>query len=159
MHVLMVRRDTKRGRNAKCAANEDETLLHVFDYDNITYQAVGVVKAARFGFFLVRVRTNMDPNKWVIFAYDRAPAHRDSAIPPALYVQSLCFPHPPTPYVQSLCFTPPPNTSTSWNRYKSRLKATIKADISYPEIYRRKCNEAKAPGIPLGELEFNNCSP
>ena len=30
----------------------------------------------------------MDPNKWVIFAYDREPAHGDSAIPPALYVQS-----------------------------------------------------------------------
>ena len=59
------------------------------------YQAFGVLKAARFGFFLVRARTNMDPNKWVIFAYDGVPAHGDSATPLALYVQSLCFPTPP----------------------------------------------------------------
>ena len=88
------------------------------------------MNAARFGFFLVRSSTNMDPKEWVIFAYDRVPAHRDSAIPPAPYVQSLCFP------------TPNPPLLTLWNRYKSRLKATIKADISRPEIYR--CNEAKA---------------
>ena len=88
------------------------------------YQAFGVLKAARFGFFLVRARTNMDPNKWVIFAYDGVPAHGDSVTPLALYVQSLCFPTPPPPY-----------PSTSWNRYKSRLKATIKADIFRPEIY------------------------
>ena len=61
------------------------------------YQAFGVLKAARFGFFLVRARTNMDPNKWMIFAYDGVPAHGDSATPLALYVQSLCFPTPPPP--------------------------------------------------------------
>ena len=79
----MVGHDRERGRNAKCAANEDETWLYVYDYGNITYQAVGVMKAVRFGFFLVRARTNMDPNKWVIFAYDRVPAYCVSAIPPA----------------------------------------------------------------------------
>ena len=104
------------------------------------------MKAARFSFFLVRARTNMDPNKWVIFAYDRVPAHGDSAIPLALYEETFCFPTP----------TPPPPLSTSWNRYRSRLKAKIKADISRPEIYRR--NEAKALEIPLGEFEHNNCS-
>ena len=51
---------------------------------------------------------------------------------------------------------PPPPLSTSWNRYKSHLKATIKADISRPEKYRH--NEAKALGIPLDEFEHNNCS-
>ena len=56
------------------------------------YQAFGVLKAARFGFFLVRARTNMDPNKWVIFAY--VPSHGDSATPLSLCVQSLCFPAP-----------------------------------------------------------------
>ena len=83
VHVFMVGHDRERGRNAKCAANEDETWLYVYDYGNITYQAVGVMKAVRFGFFLVRARTNMDPNKWVIFAYDRVPAYCVSAIPPA----------------------------------------------------------------------------
>ena len=61
------------------------------------YQAFGLLKAARFGFFLVRSRTNVDPSKWVIFTYDGVPAHGDLATPLALYVQSLCFPNPPPP--------------------------------------------------------------
>ena len=72
------------------------------------YQAFGVLKAARFGFFLVRARTNMGPNKWVIFAYDGVPAHGDSATPLAPYVQSLCFPTPPppTPHTHTHTHTP-----------------------------------------------------
>ena len=49
VHIFMVGHDRERGRNAKCAANEDETWLYVYDYGNITYQAVGVMKAVRFG--------------------------------------------------------------------------------------------------------------
>ena len=64
----MVGQDRERGCNAKCAANEDETRLHLHDHGNITYQAAGVMKPAHFGFFLVRARINMDPNKCVIFA-------------------------------------------------------------------------------------------
>ena len=94
------------------------------------YQAFGVLKAARFGFFLVRARTNMGPNKWVIFAYDGVPAHGDSATPLAPYVQSLYFPTPP----------PPPHTHTprchgTGNRYKSRLKALNQGRHFRPEIY------------------------
>ena len=130
----------RQGEGA-CAANKDETWLHVYDYGNITYQAVGVMKAVRFAFFLVRARTNMDPNKWVIFPYDRVPTCHVLAILP-------------TPQVQSLCF--PILLSTSWNMYKNCLKAMIKADISHPEIYGS--NEAKVLGIPPGEFEHNNCS-
>ena len=83
----------------------------------------------------------LSSNKWVIFAYDRVPAHRDSAIHPAQYVQSWCL---PTPLLTSL------------NKYKSGLKATIKVDISRQEVYRP--NEAKALEIPLTEFEHNNCS-
>ena len=87
VHVFMVGHDRERGRNSKCAVNEDETWLHVYDHGNIIYQAVGVMNAVRFSFFLVGARTNMDPNKWVIFVSDKVPAHRDSAIP-APYVQT-----------------------------------------------------------------------
>ena len=83
----------------------------------------------------------MDPNKWVIFAYDRVPAHRFSAIR-APYVPSVCFlTLPPLDNVEQVC--------------KSRLKATIRADTSRPESYKR--NEAKGLGIPLEEFEHNNC--
>ena len=85
LHVFMVGRDRERGCNAKCAANEDDAWLHVYDHGNITYQAVGVMKAARFGFFLVRTRTNMDLNKLVIFA------HQQCASPPR-------FGHSPPPH-------------------------------------------------------------
>ena len=79
----MVGHNKEREHNGKCAANEDETWLHVYDYGNVTYQVVGAMKAARFGFFLVWARTNMDPNKSVIFEYDRVPTYRVSATPPA----------------------------------------------------------------------------
>ena len=95
-----------------------------------------------FGYFLARARTNiMDPDEWMIFANDGVPAYRDPAIA-APYVHSLCF--PPLDFVE---------------RVLSCLKATIKADFSDPEIQRRMDSrkEAKAPGIPLGEFEHNNC--
>ena len=65
--------------------------------------------------------------------------HRDLAIP-ASYVHSICSP-----------------LSTMWNRYilhVSRLKATMKADISRPEIQRcmDNRNETKALKIPIGEF-------
>jgi len=67
--------------------------------------------------------------------------HRDLAIP-ASYVHLICSPPPP---------------STMWNRYilhVSRLKATMKADISRPEIQRcmDNRNEAKALKTPIGEF-------
>ena len=83
----------------------------------------------------------MDPDEWVIFAYDGVPAHRDPAIP--------------VPSVHNLCFPP----LDIVERVLSCLKATTKADFSHPEIQRRMDSrkEAKAPGIPLGEFEHNNC--
>ena len=71
------------------------------DHGNITYQsaAVGIMNARRFSYFLAQARTDMDPDKWVIFAYDGVTAYQDPALP--------------TPYIQSLCSPP----STLWNRY------------------------------------------
>ena len=70
----------------------------------------------------------MDPDKWVIFAYEGVTAYQDPALP-APYIQSLCS--PPLDIVEKVL---------------SRLKVTIKADISCPEIQRGidNRNEAKA---------------
>ena len=90
------------------------------------------MKAARFGFFLARARTNMQPNKWVIFTYD-------SANPPR-------FGHSPRPYASQ------PPSGHRGTGLKKRLKATIKVDVSRPEIYRR--NEAKATkGVRTQQLQ------
>ena len=78
VHVFMVGRDRERGHKAKCATKEDETI----------YQAVGLMKAAHL--FLCGTSKDkygyMDPNKWLIFAYDTVLTHRDLAIPPTPYV-------------------------------------------------------------------------
>ena len=43
VHVFMVGHDWERRRNAKGAANKDETLLHVYDHGNITYHANNLI--------------------------------------------------------------------------------------------------------------------
>ena len=101
---------------------------------------------ARFGFFQVRARTSMDLNKWVIFAYDRVPARDFGLSRPIRTVLMLPNPSP----------TPSSPRDIEEKVCKSHLKATIKADISRSETYRR--NEAKALDIPLEEFEHNNCS-
>ena len=62
---------------------------------------------------------------------------------------------PPLPHYSHLPF---PSTSLNRGTVLSSLKATIKADISRPEIERRldNRNKAKAKGIPLGKFEHNN---
>ena len=56
------------------------------------------MKAVRFGFFLVRAGTHMDPNKWMIFAYDRVPAHRGPYPPPLPPIRkNLMLPNPYPP--------------------------------------------------------------
>ena len=64
----------------------------------------------------------MQPNKWVIFTYD-------SASPPR-------FGHSPRPYAsQPPLMLPNPPLDILEQDLKKRLKATIKVDISRPEIY------------------------
>ena len=138
----MVGRDWERGHTARCAANEEETWLRPWQYHLWMFfsAAPGVMNAARFATSW-HGRNIMDPDEWVISAYDGVPAHRDPAIP--------------VPYVHNLCFPP----LDIVERVLSCLKATTKADFSHPEIQRRMDSrkEAKAPGIPLGEFEHNNC--
>ena len=78
-----------------------------------------------FGDFLARTRTNMDPNEWVILAYDGVPAHRD--------LRAHSFP------IRTQIMLP------------LDIVATIKTDISCPEIQRcmDNRNEAKALKISL----------
>ena len=83
--------------------------------------AAGIMNARHFCCFLAR--TDMDPNKWVIFVYEGVTAYQDPALP-APYIQSLCSPHPLNIVEQVL----------------SRLKVTIKADISHPKIQRHMDN-------------------
>ena len=100
--------------------------------------------------------TNMDPDECVIFAYDGVPAYRDPVIS-SPYVQSLCLPAPP-PLPPHYSHLPFPLTSLSRGTVLSRLKDTIKAEISRPQIQKRldNRNKSKAQGIPLGEFEHNS---
>ena len=84
-----------------------------------------------FGNFLARARTNMDPEEWVIFGYD-------SAAPPRSGHSRL---------IRTQYMLPPLDNV-------SRLKATMKAHISRPEIQRcmDNRNETKALKIPIGEF-------
>ena len=73
----------------------------------------------------------MDPNKSVVFAYDRVPAHLDLAIP--------------APYVHSLCFPP---------RHRSKVFKLSGSDIKGRHLESRNLqmynrNEGKALAIPL----------
>ena len=53
--------------------------------------AASIVNARRFSYFLAWARTDMDPDKLVIFAYEGVTAYQDPALP-APYIQSLCSP-------------------------------------------------------------------
>ena len=61
----------------------------------------------------------------------------------------------PPPHYSHLPF---PLTSLNRGTVLSRLKDTIKAEISRPEIQKRldNRNKPKAQGIPLGEFEHNS---
>ena len=73
------------------------------------------------------------------------------SFPPHMYT-AYAYPPPHYPH--------PPFPITSLNRgiVLSRLKDTIKAEISRPEIQKRldNRNKSKAQGIPLGEFEHNS---
>ena len=93
--------------------------------------AAGIMNARRFSYLLAWARTDMDPDKWVIFAYEGMTAYQDPALP-APYIQSLCSPPPPLDIVEKVL---------------SRLKVTIKADILCPEIQRRIDNRNEAEAL------------
>ena len=111
VHVFMVGRDRERERNAKWAANEDETWLyvHVWPWQHHLRSCW----CNEFCAFQFLPSTGKDKYR-------------------SEQVSDLCV----------------------WQ--SASPKATIKADISRPENYRR--NEAKALDIPLEEFEHNNCS-
>ena len=97
LRVFVVGRDRERGRNAKCVTIKDKTWLHVYDHA-WQYHLSSCwcnLKLHISSFFLVRARTNMDPNKWVIFALNSVPAHRSSAIAPCPKRTKLMLPNPP----------------------------------------------------------------
>ena len=101
---------------------------------------VGGMNAVRFNNFLAQARTNLDPDKSVIFVYDGAPAHKNLAIPAPNTELKMLPPYSPFLNIVEQAI--------------SCLKAAIKADISRPEIQRQMDNrdEARAQGIPLGEF-------
>ena len=72
------------------------------------------------------------------------------SFPPHMY-RAYAYP----PHYSHLPF---PFTSLNRGTVLSRLKDTIKAEISRPEIQKRldNRNESKAQGIPLGEFEHNS---
>ena len=102
--------------------------------------AVGGMNAACFDDFLAQARSNLDPDESVIFVYDRAPAYRNLAIPAPKTELKMLPPY--SPFLNII------------EQAISCLKAAIKADISRPEIQRRKDNraEARARRIPLAEF-------
>ena len=93
----------------------------------------------------------MDTDEFVIFAYDSLP--RSCHFLPICAELILTRPSPPL-----FSHLPFPLTSLNRGTVLSRLKDTIKADISRPEIQRRldNRNESKAQGIPVGEFEHNS---
>ena len=100
---------------------------------------LGGMNAQRFNDFLQQARHNLDPNEHVIFIYDGAPAHRNSANPgPNSELKML---PPNSPFLNIV------------DQAVSSLKAAIKADISRPEIQERMNdrNEARRQGIALGD--------
>ena len=111
VHVFVVGRDRERGvtPSVRPTRTRPPIKLLVYSNESCAFRFLPGTGKDKYGY--------MDPNKWVIFAYDRVPTHRDSVIPPA-----PCFPTPP-----------PPSLSTSCNKKRSRLKATNKVDISRPE--------------------------
>ena len=101
---------------------------------------VGGMNAARFDNFLTQARTNLDPEESVIFAYDRAPAHRNPTVPAPNTELKMLPPYSPFLNIVEQAI--------------SCLKAAIKADISRPKIQRRMDDrdEARVRGIPLEEF-------
>ena len=102
---------------------------------------VGGMNAARFDNFLTQARTNLDPEEFVIFVYDGAPAHRNPTVPPPPNTELKMLPQ----------YRPFLNTV---EQAISCLKAAIKANSSRPEIQRLmdERDEAGVRGIPLGEF-------
>ena len=101
---------------------------------------VGGMNAARFNNFLTQARTNLDPEESVISVYD---GHRPPETLPFLSQTWTWKKLPPySPFLNIM------------EQAISRLKATIKADISRPKIQRHVDDrgEARVRGIPLGEF-------
>ena len=101
---------------------------------------LGGTNAVWFSDFLVQARLNLDPNETVIFLYEGARAHNNPGDPGA------------NAELEKL-----PAYSLFLNIVEqaiSALKATIKTDISRPEVQARMANgdEAIASGILLGEF-------
>ena len=96
------------------------------------------LNAQSFDDFLAQTSLTLDPDEHVIFVYDGAPAHNNPAIPgPITELKKL---PPYSPFLNIV------------EQAISALKATIKADISRPEIQEQMNNreEARSQGIALG---------
>ena len=101
---------------------------------------IGGMNAPRFNDFLAQTRQNLDPDEEVVFIYDGAPAHRNTAIPAANTELEMLPPYSPFLNIVEQAI--------------SSLKAAIKGDVSRPEIQARMDDreEARRLGIPLGEM-------
>ena len=119
--VFMVGCDRERGRNAKCVTIEDKTWLHVqciwpWQYHLSScwcnYWKLHISVSSLYG----QGQIWIPASGWSLLS--RVPAPRSSATPP-----------PPPPQTCKAYASQPSPLSTKWNRYKSSLKATIKADI------------------------------
>ena len=84
---------------------------------------------------------------------------RSASLPRSCHFLTICtelmLNPPPPPHYSHLPF---PLTSLNRGTVLSRLKDTIKAEISRPEIQKRldNRNKSKAQGIRLGEFEHNS---
>ena len=90
--------------------------------------------------FLAQTRQNLDPNEEVIFIYDRAPAHRNPAIPAANTEREKLPAY--SPFLNIV------------DQAINSLKVAIKGDALRPEIQVRMDDRAEARrlGISLGEM-------
>ena len=82
----------------------------------------------------------MDPDEWVISAYDGVLDHRDLAIP-APYVHSLCS---PLYIMEQVNFKRSESSNQAQHLTSGNSKMTMELDNR---------NEAKALGIPPGEFQ------
>jgi len=123
----------QRGRNVTAALAISPTNGLIFHSP-----LIGGMNAQRFDAFVAQTRLNMDPDENVILIYDGAPAHHNPTNPgPNTELKKL---PPYSPFLNIV------------EQAISALKASIKADISRPEIQRQMNDrdEARRQGIALG---------
>ena len=123
----------RRGRNLTVAFAISPTAGLVFHS-----AIIGRMNARKFADFLAQTRLHLDPDEQVVFIYDDAPAHHNPGNPgPNTKLKKLPLYSPFLNIVEQAI---------------SLLKASIKADISRPEIQREINNrdEARRQGSPLG---------